>query len=180
LKRICQSVWQFTNEQLWGPSHMRNQPDLRYPLDDGGYLTPRQALQALDSLRVAEADCWNRLCMTTCKTLLKPNNRFAYEPSRGLLSLPPFADDQLRLGMIITDVRFPREADYIRSHGGMMILIERKIDHLPVGIDVKHPSEIGLLGRPREEFDGVVDNTTLEELPAKALEVLVGLGVIQA
>lgn len=31
LKRICKDVFAFTDEQLWGPSDMRNKPDLRYP-----------------------------------------------------------------------------------------------------------------------------------------------------
>lgn len=31
LKRICKDVFDFTDEQLWGPSADRNKPDLRYP-----------------------------------------------------------------------------------------------------------------------------------------------------
>lgn len=31
LKRICQDVFQFTDEQLWGPSHLREAVDRRYP-----------------------------------------------------------------------------------------------------------------------------------------------------
>lgn len=31
LKRICKEVFDFTDEQLWGPSHHRNKPDRRYP-----------------------------------------------------------------------------------------------------------------------------------------------------
>lgn len=30
LKRICKEVYNFTDEQLWGPSEMRNAPDRRY------------------------------------------------------------------------------------------------------------------------------------------------------
>ncbi len=30
LKRICQDVYKFTDEQLWGPSSRRNEPDERY------------------------------------------------------------------------------------------------------------------------------------------------------
>lgn len=30
LKRICQDVFEFSEEQLWGPSEKRNQPDKRY------------------------------------------------------------------------------------------------------------------------------------------------------
>ena len=31
LKRICQEVYDFSDAQLWGPSHMREAPDFRYP-----------------------------------------------------------------------------------------------------------------------------------------------------
>ncbi len=31
LKRTLKDVYQFTDEQLWGPSHKRNEPDIRYP-----------------------------------------------------------------------------------------------------------------------------------------------------
>lgn len=31
LKRICRDVYDFTDEQLWGPSEKRNEPDKRYP-----------------------------------------------------------------------------------------------------------------------------------------------------
>jgi hypothetical protein len=30
IKRICQKLFQFTDEQLWGPSELRNKPDRRY------------------------------------------------------------------------------------------------------------------------------------------------------
>jgi len=30
LKRICQEVYDFTDDQMWGPSSERNKPDLRY------------------------------------------------------------------------------------------------------------------------------------------------------
>ncbi len=33
LKRICREVFDFTDEQLWGPSELRNQPDPRYPYE---------------------------------------------------------------------------------------------------------------------------------------------------
>jgi hypothetical protein len=33
LKRICQDAFEFTDEQLYGPSALRNSPDMRYPRD---------------------------------------------------------------------------------------------------------------------------------------------------
>lgn len=31
LKRVVRDLYRFTDMQLWGPSHMRNEPDTRYP-----------------------------------------------------------------------------------------------------------------------------------------------------
>lgn len=73
MKRICKEVFDFSDEQLWGPSPYRNAPDERYPRPHSGvpggqcaccgsreygegaysdhrvqcYLTPRYALQLL-------------------------------------------------------------------------------------------------------------------------------------
>lgn len=43
LKRICQEVFEFTDEQLWGPSEMRNAPDFRYPRGSEKYRTAHRA-----------------------------------------------------------------------------------------------------------------------------------------
>jgi hypothetical protein len=74
LKRICKDVFDFTDEQLWGPSEKRNEPDERYyrgtivlrgrqvleeedqpPEECPQYLTPRHALQQLGTE-------WGREC----------------------------------------------------------------------------------------------------------------------
>lgn len=36
LKRICKDVFDFSDEQLWGPSQMRNEEDKRYPRENAG------------------------------------------------------------------------------------------------------------------------------------------------
>src|ERR1051325_8980837 len=46
LKRILMGLFDFSYEQLWGPSATRSEPDKRYPRK-GGFLTPRHALQSL-------------------------------------------------------------------------------------------------------------------------------------
>lgn len=37
LKRIARDVYDFTDEQLWGPSAARNKPDMRYPREHGPF-----------------------------------------------------------------------------------------------------------------------------------------------
>ena len=41
LKRICKEVFDFSDEQLWGPSEKRNEPDKRYPRGSGIVAYPR-------------------------------------------------------------------------------------------------------------------------------------------
>lgn len=80
LKRMARLAFDFTEEQLWGPSELRNAPDKRYPREHGPwtkddrcavcgcpgelsdheegeqcYLTPRFALQSLGTE-------WGRMC----------------------------------------------------------------------------------------------------------------------
>jgi hypothetical protein len=48
LKRFCKEVFDFSDDQLWGPSDLRNAPDFRYskdPEDDGAELTFSSARQ---------------------------------------------------------------------------------------------------------------------------------------
>jgi hypothetical protein len=175
LKRILMSVWQFTEEQLWGPSHCRNKPDFRYPLEDRSFLTPRKALQALDALRQADPDCWSRVCLRTCGVLLGPTGyRYRYDRVQGLVQVAPSDTPPLR-GVLVTDVRFPGEAMAIRKHGGKILLVERQVEALPEGMNLKHLSEVGLLGWGHQDFDQVVLNTDLASLPEKGLAALKGL-----
>ena len=47
LKRIARDVYAFTRDQLWGPSHMRNTPDKRYPRAHTWVLADRTADQEM-------------------------------------------------------------------------------------------------------------------------------------
>ena len=47
LKRFCCDALDFSTDQLWGPSELRNKPDDRYKRKSGEKLTPRYALQTL-------------------------------------------------------------------------------------------------------------------------------------
>lgn len=95
MKRICRDVFDFTDEQLWGPSEHRNAPDMRYEryraesineaiardidqqvlgLKDRGprFLTPRYALQQLGSEwgRDCFKDAWVQYALRVAKQIL--------------------------------------------------------------------------------------------------------------
>jgi hypothetical protein len=67
--------------------------------------------------------------------------------------------------MIVPDIRFDNEANWVRKSGGLIVRIER--DNLP---SVKaHSSEIGILMYPQDIV--VKNNGTLEDLQIAAREV---------
>lgn len=99
LKRFCMEVFNFTEEQLWGPSEKRNEPDKRYPrqhewVSEGGrvarcsicgadtegedkqcYLTPRHALQQLGTEwgRNCYNNVWVDYALRVAEKLLNPD-----------------------------------------------------------------------------------------------------------
>lgn len=165
LKRFCQEVFAFTDEQVWGRSEWRNAPDKRYPRGDcpscfgtgiggpdqhcrecGGrgleYLTPRYALQTLGTE-------WGRGCF---------GNVWAELGVRRALAFP---EDLV----VITDCRFINEAKSVRAAGGEVWRIVRQGAGLD-GAAGLHPSEaeqestefLALVGRT------VVNSGTLDDL----------------
>lgn len=99
LKRLARDVYDFTDEQLWGPSQFRNAPDKRFPRpcktcngtgdkvpssdepmepcfgchgERVTYLTPREALQKLGTEwgRECYPNTWVDLCIRTARKLL--------------------------------------------------------------------------------------------------------------
>lgn len=57
LKRICREIFDFSEEQLWGPSEKRNEPDPRYPRENVGVRLAREVAASLvaDNLPLPEA-----------------------------------------------------------------------------------------------------------------------------
>jgi hypothetical protein len=56
IKRVCKDIFDFSDEQLWGPSEMRNKEDKRYWTGerDDGFLAKEKAKSMLLSNRIAE------------------------------------------------------------------------------------------------------------------------------
>lgn len=140
MKEFCKKVFDFSKEQLWGPSEEREKPDERYPRSRphlwvkapyslktcarcraiycaqhsetcDDFLTPREALQQLGTE-------WGRACY--------PEVWVEYGIRRAKALLRP---DLERWGgvslVIVTDVRFQNEADAIRAAGGKVLRVTR-------------------------------------------------------
>lgn len=116
LKRICRDVFDFTDEQLWGPSECRNAPDARW-----NGLTPRYALQQLGTEwgRRMHPDVWVRYMIRTAQST--------------------------QANVVTADVRFPNELEAIHAAGGKIWKIVRPNAGLE-GDAAKHTSETALDG----------------------------------
>lgn len=183
LKRFCKDVFDFSDEQLWGPSEERNKPDPRYPVkqcagcqicefhcDHWYYLSPRQALQQLGTEwgRACYPNIWAEYALRIAKTLLYgreddcPGGVPVYTRERGLTweYLPRSGRAK---GVVIPDCRFPNEVEEIKKAGGHVLKIVRG-DGLS-GIAGQHASEMDQEGIPPEAFSGVIQNSgTIEDL----------------
>lgn len=116
IKRFLMDTFDFSEEQLWGPSEKRSEPDQRYrriPLEtgslslpqivskeiqdfedqrcfggDGPYLTPRFALQQVGTqgARTCYEDVWIDYALRKVKLLLS-NKIYRYHPPKGVYSV---------------------------------------------------------------------------------------------
>jgi hypothetical protein len=178
MKRICREVYDFTDEQLWGPSENRNAEDKRYPRCTADhahsdacieYLTPRLALQTLGTE-------WGRFCYpnTWVDHAIRVHEKlqsggYAYDQKRGLYSVSTLEKVQDRMmwpktNVVISDVRFKNEVDGIRKAGGQIWRIHRPSADGSVGIK-GHASEEEQKSIPVDAFNvHVFNNAGLEEL----------------
>lgn len=101
LKKICQSVYDFTDEQMTD-HEKKAAPDLRYRRYDGTYLTPRECMQLLGTE-------WSRKCY--------PNTWADYG-----MRLAKMHETHV----VFTDCRFINEAEAIKSAGGFVWRVRRR------------------------------------------------------
>ena len=143
IKRICRDVFQFADEQLWGPSEMRNAPDPRYFVAnvDGKphFLTPRHALQTLGTEwgRDCYGNVWVDIAIRTAESLLEGTYAYDFDAPDGYDAAKecPWiyhrtyglhrARGFRMKGVVIPDVRFKNEVDAIRTAGGKIWYIDR-------------------------------------------------------
>lgn len=170
LKRFCAEAWGWDAATLWGSSHRRNEPDVRYRMASGEFLTPRRALQTLGTefARAMDPDVWPRYAINVALKL--QSGDWIYDAQRGLRSAS-WCGDMVRpkVDVVIPDVRFRNEVDAINRAGGKVWKVVREGAGLE-GEAGMHASEQELRRIPDSEFAAVLDNNgTLEELRAKVL-----------
>ena len=169
LKRVAKELWNFSNEQLWGPSEFRNAPDERYPLPDGTFLTPRKVLQHLgtEGCRVIDPDIWIRKFMEVSTRLLS-DDKMKYSPYNGLTW---GGNPTNTKAVVCADCRFNNELKYIKEYGGIFIKVERPSAGLE-GEFATHQSESETVKMMDNNFDYVIQNTgTLDDLRDKIFKI---------
>lgn len=199
LKRICKEVFDFSDEQLWGPSEKRNEPDPRYrrkpalakrlgelivediqdltdqevfQVVDGVYLTPRYALQQLGTEwgRNCFDNVWVNYAIRVANALEK--NQILYSTTRGPLWGKGGSNIKAPAGVVIPDVRFKNEVDGLKRAGAVLIRVKRPNAGLE-GAAATHASEAEQDGIPDDAFDIILDNSgDLIELHLKVKQIM--------
>lgn len=157
IKETAMRWWDFSISQLWGPSEMRDAPDLRYPkphqfrltstgrecrrcqVNDTstapcGFLSPREALQKIGSEigRELWPATWIRLVLDRAQTLLS-KTRIASRNTRWGIERTDL--------IVISDVRFVNEVHAIRDAGGVVWRVKRDGLSQLIGSTAVHVSE---------------------------------------
>ena len=173
LKRVCKEIYDFSDQQLWGPSEERNKQDLRYPTGRG-FLTPRAALQTLGTEwgRSLYEDTWTDYALRIARDIL--NGTHTYDQKKGVIPLGfvrSFFNDIG--GVVIPDVRFKNEIKRIKAARGIVIRLRRqgKEGNMEGGI-AGHASEAEMKTIPTTEFDYVLDAPEGIDLFHKSIETL--------
>lgn len=107
LKKRVQADFDLDYEQLWGDE--KEMEDGRYPKKEGGFWTGREIMQFMgtECFRAVDNDFWVRTLFNVI-------------------------DDKEFENVIITDVRFPNEADPVVEREGYIIKIDRDIEEYNV------------------------------------------------
>ena len=144
LKLKCQEAFDLTWEQLWGDD--KEKPDERYPKPDGsGFWTAREIMQEFGAFyRTIDKEFW-------IKHLYK------------------VAAEKEYTNVIITDVRYLNEADFIINGGGYVVRVER--ENKDTVHNEEHPSEVELDNYNKFDFT-VINNWGLVELNQAAKDVV--------
>lgn len=183
MKRFCQEVFEFTDEQLWGESEKRVLPDTRFvripetavdeykDLMPAVYLTPRFALQTLGN--DWGRGCYNRVWIDYAMRVIQrlQEGGYTYDPKEGLRPCIYTQDDPMvrpKTNVVVSDLRYFNEAEAIKAAGGKIVRVRRLVNtrFTDEQMNNAHGSEVELPRWDDDKFDYVLGNTgPVEDLP---------------
>jgi len=154
LKRYCSDAFDFSDQQLYGPSEFRNAPDIRYPRMDGSCLSPREALQRLGTEfgRTCYPNVWIDYAVRIHKKLR--SGEYNYHQKLGVFF--DSARTNHPMNVVCSDVRFTNEVMGFKGAGALLIRLKRQGATGDVGIK-GHASEEEQKSFKDEWFDVVID-----------------------
>ncbi|AZL89235.1 ankyrin repeat protein [Megavirus baoshan] len=154
LKKACQEMFLFTDEQVYGTQEQKETPDPRW-FD----CTPRKALQFVGTELFR--DNLDKIMPGLDKNIFTHHFKLWYEQQ---LIINP------NIRVVVSDVRFQNEADFIRNLGGVVIKLERQLGEKTD----THSSEVEL--RNIKTFDYLIKNTgTIKEYQENICKIVSNL-----
>ena len=163
LKLNCQRDFDLSYEQLWGDD--KEKYDQRYSKIRGplpfcaGNRDDGKGLEVLE-----ERKHW------TAREIMQNYGAFyrSIDDEFWVKNLFKVIEEKEYANVIITDVRYVNEADYVINNGGYIVRVDRESKDSVH--NMQHPSEIELDGYKRFDFT-VVNNWGLDELKQAAKDV---------
>jgi hypothetical protein len=156
-KRIAKEIYEFSDEQLWGPSSARNQEDKRYPRSDGTFLTARIVTQLLGNelSRLAYPETW---IVYLRRVLEKIQAGYFYSEKQGPYQIE--GQKSSYTGIIVSSCRFRNEIAAIHEMGGVSVRLTRPAlpveGFLTTGLQ-NHVTETEQLSIPDDFFTYVLE-----------------------
>ena len=156
-KRIAKEVYEFSDEQLWGPSSERNKDDMRYPRADGTFLSARIVTQLLGNelSRLAYPETW---IVYMKRVVDKIQQGYFYSEKQGPYQLEGKKSEYA--GIIVSSCRFENEIGAIKEMGGKAVRLVRPSlsteGFLQAGVG-NHLSEKEQLAIPNSFFNYVIE-----------------------
>lgn len=166
IKEICQKIFDWDRETLYGPSHLRELSDKRYPRKHNWKLTVKGTYCECCDAYVNDPD--TQCFLTTRYALKKLGTEWALDCYPNV-----WVDYLIRsvgTNVVVPDLRFSNEFDTLRSHGARLVRIKRTVEQSQLSV---HLSETELNVYADRSFDAVVDNDgSLESLDLSATALL--------
>lgn len=152
IKRICMDIYGLSYDQCFGTETDKETIDERWGL------TPRYIMQKVGTEmgREVHKDTWVRYCFDKINMASRGEHVLIHIPERrGFFPASESGRDLTR--WVITDVRYPEEADSVRAHGGKVIKVFRP--DLIEAYQDQHASETNIDRIEEDLF--ITNNSTL-------------------
>ena len=153
---------------IQGTSYLYKESDIIKP-------TPRMLLQQIGTelfRNLVHPNTWVNATMVSYRPFIEGHPNLIKSNGKVLIEGQVyFMGKAVYPNWIITDCRFPNEADAVKSRGGINIRVNRPKEVNTDELHIEHSSETAL---DDYKFDYVIDNTgTVEELINKVREILI-------